>query len=63
MGNARRGRHYRAAQREVETRQAVESACTDGCKVDVKYVALGVAFVMLVFVKGLVIGYFLGNDD
>ncbi len=64
MSNAARGRrHYRVAQREVENKKAMEDAYIGRHVVDVKYVGLAFAFVMLVFVKGLIIGHALSNRD
>lgn len=62
MSNPRRGRHYRVAQKEVETKQALENAYVGSNVINTKYVALAFAFVMLVFLKGLFIGHYLGND-
>lgn len=63
MSNARRGRHYRAAQKEVETKQAIEEAYVGSNLVDVKHVAIAFAVVMLFFVKGILIGHHLGKND
>ncbi len=63
MSNAARGRHYRVAQREVETKKAMEDAYVGENVVNIKYVGLAFAFVMLVFVKGIIIGHALSNRD
>ncbi len=63
MSNATRGRHYRVAQREVETKKAMEDAYVGEHVVNVKYVGLAFAFVMLIFIKGLIIGHALGNRE
>ncbi len=64
MSNARRGRHYRTAQREVETKQAIENASyVQNELLQPKYIGLAFAFVMLLFVKGIILGYLLGSDN
>ncbi len=64
MSNARRGRHYRTAQKEVETKQAIENASyVQNEFLQPKYIGLGFAFVMLLFVKGIILGYLLGSDN
>ncbi len=63
MSNTARGRHYRVAQREVESKKAIEDAYVGRNVVDVKYVGIAFAVLMLVFVKGLIIGHMLSNRD
>ncbi len=63
MANAARGRHYRVAQKEVETKKAMEDAYVGRNVVDVKYVGIAFAVLMLVFIKGLIIGHMLGDRD
>ncbi len=62
MSNPRKGRHYRVAQREVETQKALENAYVDATVVDAKHVAIAFAVIMLVFIKGIIIGHMLGGE-
>ncbi len=63
MSNTRRGRHYRVAQREVETQKALENAYVDASVINVKHAALAFAVASIVFVYGVIVGHFLGNND
>ncbi len=63
MSNAARGRHYRVAQKEVENKKAMEEAYVGENVVNVKYVGFAFIFIMIVFLKGLIIGHALGRRD
>ncbi len=64
MAQARRGRHYRTAQREVETKQAIENASyMQNELLQPKFLGLAFVFVMLLFIKGIILGYLLGSDN
>lgn len=63
MANARRGRNYRVAQKQVETKQAIEDAYVGSNVVDIKHAAIAFAAFMLVFVNGIIIGHRLGKHD
>ncbi len=58
MGKTGR-RHYRVAQKEIET-DTCSSVC---CKKKKKIVAVGVVLLVGAFIKGCVFGYLLGRNN
>ncbi len=63
MASTRRGRHYRVAQKEVETQKAIENAYVDASVVNVKHAALAFAVASIIFVYGVIVGHLLGSND
>lgn len=58
---ASRGRHYRVAKKEIESNNKEKNGFYVCEKSAQKYLIISVAVVLITFINGLILGYFLGD--